>query len=511
MRRDFRGFWGYARRSWQAVALALALAIACSANPEIANHTQVIDEGGALGESCSASEECASKLCSRQGLCTEACKDDADCGDEACMSDGLCSVGLARHCKTDKGCTSGLVCSSFQHCAVPCQAGTPGVCKGGAACRTEGNCPTDADIELSGIGGAGGHMDPEEVGGEGGGPGCIDANVTFVPQIPTVLLLIDRSGSMNADGKFGDAVAQAVQAGTYALGDCPLNNDWRWNVVRDVLLNPVKGIVKPLEDRVRFGMSLYSSRNGKYKPRTTATDPFEIDPTKMCPELIDVPIALANHQAMLDQFQCGDISDDTPTGESLMAAATTLKAFAQPGPKVLVLATDGEPDTCACPDFGNTAPPECRVPGLPAMIQAEVVATAAAIHADDITIHVINVSTPTELNLQQHLADVATAGGGDVYPGFSPGALSDAFEKIIDGVRECKIDLDGEIKPGKEASGEVTLDGDVLALDDPDGWQVNSSSQIELLGSACETIKRGDHDLQIHFPCDSFERPPVLN
>jgi hypothetical protein len=154
-------------------------------------------------------------------------------------------------------------------------------------------------------------------------------------------------------------------------------------------------------------------------------------------------------------------------------------------------------------------PKKCREPGVPDMIKAQVVATAKDIHAEDITIHVINVSTPSEASLQQHLTDVADAGGGKVYPGFSPGALSTAFDDIIDGVRSCVIDLSGEIAKGKESTGVITLDGDTLGLDDPDGWKVNSPSQIELLGAACDTIKSGEHDLSINFPCESFE--PVVH
>jgi hypothetical protein len=309
---------------------------------------------------------------------------------------------------------------------------------------------------------------------------------------------------MNANN-FGNAVQAAVNAGTYTLGDCPSNNDWRWNVVRDVLFNPDKGIVKPLEDQVRFGLSLYSSQNG------LRDNDANIDNSKMCPVLVEVPIALGNHQAMLDQFACSDLLDDTPTGESLLAAAATLQAFDEPGPKVIVLATDGEPDNCECPDFNNAnhVPDECRVAGLPAQIKADVVATAEQIHADDIQIHVINVSTPGEAALQQHLEDVAAAGGGQVYPGFSPGALSTAFDEIINGVRSCIIDLDGEIAEGMESTGTVTLDGGELLLDDENGWRVNTPSQIELLGSACETIKSGDHDLDISFPCEAFE--PVVH
>jgi hypothetical protein len=492
--------WKYSsiRASLLGASAALVLASACGSNPELVPATTPIDAGAGLGEACENNEDCSSSLCSR-GVCVARCGEvtSASCGREACLPSGLCSTGLGRDCTDSSECSDGLSCSTLGHCAAPCESGEDRVCKNNEVCRADGTCPTESDLVI-GTGGAG--PDP---GGEAGAPGCIDVEVTFEPQIPTVLLLIDRSGSMDASG-FGSAVERAVEEGSYELGDCPSNNDWRWNVVRDVLMNPAKGIVKPLEDRVRFGLSLYSSRNGQ----VLQGQPEEVDPDKMCPELIEVPIALSNHQAMLDQFQCSDISEDTPTGESLLAAASTLNAYDEPGPKVIVLATDGEPDTCECPDFGGAVPDKCKEDGVPQRIQEEVVAIAQGILADDITVHVINVSTPGNASLQRHLEEVAAAGGGEVYPGFSPGALSDAFEDIINGVRSCKIDLDGEIATGKESSGKVTLDGDLLELDAPDGWQVNTPSQIELLGAACEAIKSGGHDLSISFPCGTFD--PVV-
>jgi hypothetical protein len=487
--------------------VALAIGSACGGNPEIiGGNGDPVHGSAGLGDPCDSSSDCRDGLlCGPSDVCVGACGDltSNTCGDEACLPSGECSKGLGKVCKADEDCSDGLKCSELARCAVPCEPGED-VCPKGQRCRASGTCPNDAEVVLE--------DPPTGVGGDGAGgaPGCIDADVDFTPQIPTVLLLIDRSGSMTAEAKFGDAVKAAVDDGTYTLGDCPSNNNWRWNVVRDVLMSPTKGIIKPLEDRVRFGLSLYSGHNGQIADPPEGEDdpPIVIDPTKMCPQLIEVPIALGNHQAMLDEFKCSDISDDTPTGESLVAAAATLAAFKEPGPKLIVLATDGEPDNCECPDFGGHVPDKCSDPKLPDAIKADVVATAKKIHDDGVTVHVINVSTPTNASLQQHLADVAMAGGGDVYPGFSPGALNSAFENIINGARSCVIDLDGEIAKGKESSGTVTLDGEKLELDDGDGWQVNSPSQIELLGDACETIKSGEHDLAIKFPCGAF-KPPV--
>jgi hypothetical protein len=493
---------GVVQRGFLLASLAtLAIGVACGSNPELAINDAPIQGEGEVGEPCTQKGDCLPALsCSDDGKCVAPCAEDPRiCGNEACLPSGECSRGLGRDCESDDDCGDGLKCSDgFQHCSLPCEPGDAKGCPGKTACRADGTCATDRDIIL-GVGGAGNGPDGE---GEGGSSSCIDLVVDFAPQVPTVMLLIDRSGSMNADDDFDDAVQEAVDAGTYTLGDCPDHKNWRWNVVRDVLFNESKGIIKPLEDRVRFGMSLYSSVNGRVKEGA----PNEIDTAKMCPELIEVPIALDNSEAMLSEFKCSDIGDDTPTGESLEAAAATLTNFEEPGPKIIVLATDGEPDDCECPDFDLARVPAKCTSARAEAIKLEVVAKAQAIHDDeDIQIHVINVSRPSNAALQQHLADVAKAGGGNVYPGFSPGDLSTAFDEIIDGVRSCKIDLEGEIAKGKEDTGTITLDGEELELDGDDGWRVNTRSQIQLLGQACETIKRGKHDLDIKFPCESFE------
>src|SRR5690606_31530473 len=267
------------------------------------------------------------------------------------------------------------------------------------------------------------------------------------------------------------------------------NNSWRWNVVRNILLHPENGVVKPLEDRVRFGMALYSSDNGTLRGQE-------------CPLLTEVELGFGTHEAMLAEFECSDVIEDTPTRESLTAVAEKLAALDVDGPKIIVLATDGAPDTCYCPDWGsqgnasNNPPLECYdsndenlvmrggVDMIPSHAeQYDVVIEAQRIYEElGIRIEVINVSSPNNATLAAHLDDVAERGGavsGASIDGFDPGSLTDAFESIIDGVRSCAIDLDGSISPGKESTGTITLNGEPLLLDDPDGWIVNSPTQIE--------------------------------
>src|SRR6478609_8614367 len=391
---------------------ALVLGAACGGNPEVLVKGRPTTSAGAgLNEPCAETGDCATPLfCGPKNTCIGTCGDitSKTCGNEACLPSGLCSLGMGDDCGASSDCNEGLKCSSVKHCSVPCDPGAKDACPNGDVCRDDSTCPTNNDIMI-GVGGNQGTGGDEA--GTAGASSCIDVDVEFTPQIPTVLFLIDQSRSMTNERGFGDAVKSAVDAGTYTLGDCPTNNDWRWNVVRDVLMNPTKGLVKPLEDRVRFGLTLYSSHNGRVKPVAPGmpSNPVELDPARACPELVNVPIALNNADAMLAQFTCSSLAVDTPTGESLLAVAESLKAFAEPGPKVIVLATDGEPHSCDCPNFDNVTsrvPDNCKGANAEQAQQDEkdqVVANAKAIHADEITVHVINVSTPGEASLQQHL------------------------------------------------------------------------------------------------------------
>src|SRR5690606_38128424 len=87
--------------------------------------------------------------------------------------------------------------------------------------------------------------------------GCALLDVILIPQTPTLVLLVDQSGSMTED--FG--------------------GDTRWDVITDVLINQQTGIVPQFDDSIRFGMTLYTSVNG------------DLDGME-CPMLIEVDPAI---------------------------------------------------------------------------------------------------------------------------------------------------------------------------------------------------------------------------
>ncbi|MEZ4444297.1 MAG: vWA domain-containing protein [Polyangiaceae bacterium] len=331
--------------------------------------------------------------------------------------------------------------------------------------------------------GCNGTSDEDEAGrGKGNDPGdlfddptlgndpqgaCGQVDVTFEQRIPYVALLVDQSGSMNEN--FG--------GGT------------RWEVMRDALLDQNNGIVKRLEDEVRFGLSLYTSQNG-----------FE---GGTCPMLTGVAADFGNYQKIRAVWDAAQPEDDTPTGESILAIAKQLQAIKDDDapPKAIVLATDGHPDTCAQPDPQN----------------GQQVSIDAAQQAFAMGIRTYVISVGDEIG-DDHLQDMANAGAGlevggsmkaTFYKALDQGQLEAAFDTIVDGVRDCIFTLDGEVVAGYEDQGVVVLDGEPLDKDDPDGWQLNSSKEVQLLGEACASIQDGEHKLSIDFPCGGYEPPPI--
>ncbi len=377
------------------------------------------------------------------------CKSELTCGNPC---DNLSSM-----------CSSGQFCGDDSTCTAECIPGDKR-CDDGKTCNGYGRC-VNSNGPIINVGGTG--SNPIGAGGDNGV--CASTDVDLGHQLPTVLLLVDQSGSMNE--KFGGSD--------------------RWQTLRTALMDPAAGIVKTLQAQVRFGLTLFSGRDG----------------AAPCP-------ALTNVAPMLDNFAPIDaaypqptsaIIDDTPTGESITAAAGILQAVTDPGPKVIVLATDGEPDTCAKPD--------------PQTPEAKEVAVKAAQDAFALGVFTYYISVGNEVS-DAHATEMANVGQGypradkmqRFYRANDQAALAEAFATIVDGVRSCSFQLNGTVKAGSEAEGEVTLDDALLPLNDPNGWRLSSPTTVEFVGKACETAKdKNDHKVKARFPCGSIVpfKPPA--
>lgn len=298
--------------------------------------------------------------------------------------------------------------------------------------------------------------DSVDVTGEPGQCPVLDADLSM--DMPTIVLLVDQSGSMEFE----------------------FDGDTRWNTVRNTLLDPDFGVVIFYQEFVRFGLTLYSN---------TEQDPA-------CPELVEVAPMVQGYDAIAQAFDMANPADDTPTGDSVAVVAAQLAEENEPGDEIIVLVTDGEPDTCEQPDPENG--------------QAESVAAVEGAYGMGVTTFVVSVGADIS---EDHLQDVANAGRG-VQPGdpdapfyiaLDQASLAQAFTEILQSTKDCEFDLDAPLVDGGASSCVVEVNGQAVPLDDPNGWQTDSPNRIELLGDACDAIQTGEATVQMVCECDAVE------
>ena len=283
-------------------------------------------------------------------------------------------------------------------------------------------------------------------------------SVAFTPTrvTPHVELLIDQSGSMNED----------------------FMGKTRWAAVRDALVG-TGGVVEQLESSVVFGATLYTSFDG----------------AAPCPALTSHARSLGNLAGIRTLFDSNTWQDETPTGEALSAVASTFAPPTDGAPRIIVVATDGEPDTCATPNPNPT----------PAAQQATVTAATNA-YASGIQVFILSVGNQVS---DAHLQQVANAGVGQpTTTGTAPffrannqAQLTGAFDQIISGAISCELRLDGRITPDAGPTGDVRLGGTPLTY--PTDWEIVGDDTIRLLGAACDRLKTEAAQLTAEFPCGS--------
>lgn len=363
-------------------------------------------------------------------------------------------------CTVSENCQAGLHCRSGV-CAADCVEDTD--CLATDECTDDGRCVAVSNITLDPT-----ETDPDKP--EDMVPDCIEGQVEFEAIVPEVSLLLDRSGSMS--GLLG-SVSRWDALGLVLLGDPIDATD--------------HGVVGEFEDRVAFGASFYTSGSG--------------GPYGCILDLESVALARNNYSAIRQRYQQIGPTGGTPTGEAVKAVvANALKSSLSGGPKILVLATDGVPGGCGV----STEDPMTTVENA-----------VADAFADGMKTFAISIDTGTD---PTHMQRVANLGAGlpvdadppaPYYTAESQEDLGVAFSSILVEVpRSCVFELNGEVEPDDADQGTVTLAGEELDYDDPDGWILPEVDQVELVGAACEQIRAGEEDLDITFPCSVFT--PVI-
>ena len=295
-----------------------------------------------------------------------------------------------------------------------------------------------------------------------GEDGCADVQVQVEPITPTLVLLVDQSGSMTED----------------------FAGETRWDAMYETLMDPGDGVVATLQSTVRFGFTLYSSIDG-----------FE---GGECPMLTTVEPALDNLDAIDAVFGPAEPLDETPTGESLAAVAQDLADFQADGPKGIVLVTDGEPDTCEVPN-----PQEGQQVSLDA---------ATAAFDLGITTYIISVGNEVGADHLQEMANIGVGKDPDdpmpapYYQALDAQQLIDAFEEIIGSFVSCDLIIDGIVDLEQACDGSVFIDG--MQLECGTDYELPDDHTLRLLGEACATLQDGgQHTVDASWPCGAVEIP----
>ena len=345
-------------------------------------------------------------------------------------------------CAVDSECTNGMFClNSF--CIAICTP-TEG-CDSDEKCTSRGRCE---------------QMLPD---GSFDGGSCPTVEVQLIRIRPNVMFIVDQSGSMTRRFSGGDN---------------------RWEAAHDA----ISEVVENRSSIVNFGLTTFTE--------TTADDQGPVPGS--CPSIIEANLDF-NLMSIAD---VGDYPRNfpggghTPTGESIEEVVQLLGMNPPPadGPTILVLATDGEPDTCTqhSPNEG----------------QPESIAAAQAAYTAGFETFILSVGNDVA---ETHLNQMANVGIGrtpndpnqaPAYRANTPAELQAAFDEIVGEQITCEVDLNAQVSSGANfCAGTVSMDGNVLTCNVDYRLKPGTNDTLELLGSACDTWKSTGMSLSSVFQC----------
>jgi hypothetical protein len=300
-------------------------------------------------------------------------------------------------------------------------------------------------------------------------PKCIEGQVEFQAVVPQVWLLLDRSSSMTS---LLGTTSRWQALGSVLLGDPALPGD--------------RGVVGDFEKRVAFGAVFYTTGSGG---------------SGCVLDLESVALAANNYAYIRQRYNKLSPTGGTPTADSIAATvAVAATSNLTGGPKILVLATDGAPGSCAPRPLSATQEVESEVDKA---------------FRKNIQTFAISIASGTDVLHMQRVANIGvglppdSATPAPLYSADNQQELKDAFSAILTAVpRSCVFSLNGNVDAARAGEGSVILAGQPLAYGQDNGWRLKQSDQVELVGSACEQIRAGEDDLDISFPCAVFK--PVV-
>jgi hypothetical protein len=327
-------------------------------------------------------------------------------------------------------------------------AGTGGIAAGGSGGT---RLYTGGANGTGGVGGTGGATSTATAGSTGN---CGMMVVSTTRQPADVLLVLDRSSSMDYSTSQDCYCTAPTSSGGAVCADTT-NCATRWQGVQAAVTNTLANTVG-----VNWGLKLFSTPTGASQCTVSSS--------------VEVPIGPDSASSVSTMVQNVTLGLGTPTTAALMAATAYLKTVNDTGPKAILLATDGEPNCGGTPASMNI------------FDLAGAASAAAAANAAGFPVYVVGIG-PNLDNLTQ----LAQAGGtGDYYSVSSSPQLVDAFTSISNLVASCTFILTS-MPPDPNNIG-IYLDKSLVPKDDANGWSFGASTQsIVLNGSRCDQVTSG--------------------
>jgi hypothetical protein len=311
---------------------------------------------------------------------------------------------------------------------------------------------------LGGSGGSGtlggsGSLGGTGAGGAAGGQGgeCEQHVIDGALSTPDVLIVLDRSGSMN-----------------------PGNNDDstdRWGGSRTALIE----VTAALDDQIRFGLMTFPG--GAQGGRN--------DDNECAPGELNVPIDVNTGAAIASTLQGMDADGRTPTAPSLQEALRILNVMSGPdemaGAKYVLLVTDGDPN---CSGGNNDRDDAAR---------QQTLAAIEALTAAGIKTFVVGYQT-AGTDFSDQLDRMAAAGGTGttMHRSVTSGAdLTAAMTDIAGRLVSCSYRLDAPVADPTHVL--VTVGGRQRNFNQTeDGWTLGADSRtVTLSGAACDDVRNG--------------------
>lgn len=289
---------------------------------------------------------------------------------------------------------------------------------------------------------------------------CVPGIVTLKHAEPTVLLVLDRSGSMGT----------------------PFGRLTRWLALQQSL----NAALPPVDETMALGAYIFPSN----APGLECAAPPDVD------LLPSVGNANRIRQLLASSGPVGG----TPTASAMLNAADALLAVrASRSARALILATDGapgcnfalDPYTCVCTRAGG-----CGLRGAgDCLDDTRTVAALGDIANAGLPTWVIGLHDGADMIFEQVLNRMAVAGGrprmtggSQYYPAANQAELSSALVQIRDQIGACTF-LTTSV-PDSLGNIEVTVNGVQIDEDALDGWVWvdKANGELELVGPACTNL-----------------------